>query len=278
MSIWERIHKIDARIIYSLVIIAVAIPLIKPIGLPMKIMPTTKQVYDAIEALPEGSRVYLSIDYGPGSGPELDPHTQALLTHFFRKGLKVYIISTIPDGPMVAQINLQKFEKTGKYVYGRDYVNLGYFAGGESGLVVFAQDIRKVLPRDYKGTPVDQIPMMQGVNKITDFALGVTVNTGPGGAGTPDVWVRQIPIVYKTPLILALAGSMTPQSLPYLQAKQIAGLLGGLRPAAEYELLLKEPSIGVAAMDAQSAAHSVILLFILLGNIAYLTTRKKRVL
>ena len=57
---------------------------------------------------------------------------------------------------------------------------------------------------------------------------------------------------------------------------RLKGLLGGLRPAAEYEILLEQPGEAVAMMDAQSAAHITILAFILLGNIAYFVTKPKQ--
>jgi len=275
MNFWNRMQNVDARAIYIFMMVAIAIPLVKPIGLPMRIMPTTLQVYDFIEKLPAGSKVYISFDYGPGQGPELNPMSTAVLNHFFRKGFKVYAMASITEGPMVAQQMLAPFEKQGK-VYGKDFINLGFFAGGEAGLTALCQDIRKVIGRDFKGIPIDQIEMMKDVNKITDFALGVTVNSGPGGYGTPEVWVRQVPIVYKTPFVLALNAVMTPSSLPFLQAKQITGLLGGLRAAAEYELCLKQPGAGAALMDAQSAAHVVMIVFIILGNIAYFSLRSKR--
>jgi hypothetical protein len=274
MNFWEKMEKVDVRIIFVVVIIAIAIPLVKPLGLPMKVMPMSQQVYDYIEKMPNGSKVFLSFDYGTGSIPELEPAAKAFLTHFFRKGFKVYTMASTADGGMVSQMCMAGFEKLGK-VYDKDFITLGYFAGGEAGIAAWSADAKKVFQRDARGTPIDQLAMMKDIKTVKDFTLGVTVNSGPGGYGTVEAWVRQVPIVYKTPFIVAPGGAMVANTIPYIQAGQIQGMIGGLRPSAEYELLLKEPGLGVAAMDAQSAAHSIMIAFILLGNAAYFALRKR---
>ena len=54
-SFLERFLQLDRRIIYTLVALAVAFPLIWPIGLPIRITPEVQSVFDTIENLPEGS-------------------------------------------------------------------------------------------------------------------------------------------------------------------------------------------------------------------------------
>jgi hypothetical protein len=65
--------------------------------------------------------------------------------------------------------------------------------------------------------------------------------------------------------------------------KQLIGLLGGVKGAAEYEfeLATKYPRFkqveapGIKMMGPQTLAHVVIIAFILLGNVAFLRTRRK---
>ena len=45
--------------------------------------------------------------------------------------------------------------------------------------------------------------------------------------------------------------------------------MGGMKGAAEYELLVNAPGAAVQGMDAQSLGHIVILVFIILGNLGY---------
>ena len=61
----------------------------------------------------------------------------------------------------------------------------------------------------------------------------------------------------------------------FIQSGQIIGQMGGLRGAAEYEVLLEQNGVypttdkAFQGMDVQSAAHIAIFLFVLLGNIAF---------
>jgi hypothetical protein len=253
----------------------IAIPLIRPFGLPMMVMKPTRDFYNVVDNIQPGDKVMLSWDYAAGSDVELGPIANSLLIHLAEKGAKIIGVSSIPDGPMFAERSMQVLEKLG-LAYGQDYVNLGFFAGGESGIAAWSEDFKSVFRADWRKTPIDQIPVMEGIERAQDFDLIVSMNTGPGGYGVPDAWVRQIHVAEKVPLALAVTAIMGPQTQPYLQSGQIQGLLIGLRSAAEYEGLLEAPGIATAQMDAQSAAHTVILVLIILGNISYLMDRKSK--
>ena len=81
--------SIDRRIIFLLIALATLLPLLHPFGLPIKVSPEVRGVYDYIESLPEGSVFLLSLDFDPSSKPELEPQAIALLRHAFRKQLRV---------------------------------------------------------------------------------------------------------------------------------------------------------------------------------------------
>ena len=52
-------------------------------------------------------------------------------------------------------------------------------------------------------------------------------------------------------------------------------VLAGMPGAAEYESLIGQKGSATSGMDAQSVAHLVIVLFIVLGNISYFIDRKR---
>ena len=52
-------------------------------------------------------------------------------------------------------------------------------------------------------------------------------------------------------------------------------MLAGMPGAAEYEKLIGTPGIAIQGMAAQSFAHLVIVLFIVLGNLAYFITERR---
>ncbi len=86
--------------------------------------------------------------------------------------------------------------------------------------------------------------------------------------------MRQI-AQYKIPIIAAQITVTAPQAEPFLQSGQLAGILVGLRGAAEYEILTNMPGTAAAGMDAQSMAHLLIIGFILLGNASYFIKKSK---
>jgi hypothetical protein len=116
--------------------------------------------------------------------------------------------------------------------------------------------------------------MMKDVKDVKDFDLVISLNSGPVGGATVDVWIREISVAYKQKFALGCTAIMIPINLPYLQAGQCVGILGGLRGGAEYELLTKEFGDATLAMDAQSAAHLLVLSLILIGNVAYWVTKR----
>jgi hypothetical protein len=66
-----------------------------------------------------------------------------------------------------------------------------------------------------------------------------------------------------------------PARVPLIRSGEIQGMIPGMGGAAEYEVLSKSPGKAAGLMDAQSLAHVVLLGFIVLGNVAYLLSRKK---
>jgi hypothetical protein len=69
---------------------------------------------------------------------------------------------------------------------------------------------------------------------------------------------------------------IAPGLYPLLRSGQINGLIGGLRGAAEYEVLIGQKGRAVAGMDAQSATHFAIIGLVLLCNLFYFSIRKSK--
>ena len=93
MTFTERMLKIDRRIIFLVIGVCTLLPLLYPVGLPIKISQEVRGVYDHIESLPEGSTFLLSLDFDPASKPELHPQSISLLRHAFRKNLRVIALT-----------------------------------------------------------------------------------------------------------------------------------------------------------------------------------------
>lgn len=272
-SLLQWLARMDRRIIFLVVFLAVALPLLLPVGLPIEVSKEVLPLYDALESLPEGSVVYLAADFDPGSMPELYPMLEAGLRHMCRRNLKIVAGSLWPACPPLVEKAWREIGE-GEYgkTYGEDFVNLGFKEGREVVMVTLGKSIRETYPEDYRKTPVDEIPVMDGIESLQDVAF--MFNISAGYPGTKE-WVQQVQSRFNVRIGAGVTAVSAPEFYPYVQAKQLEGLLGGLAGAAEYEKLINEPGAATKGMDAQSLGHVMIVVFIVLGNVAHLATRRK---
>ena len=268
-----KIGKVDRRWIFLVLAIAVFIPIIKPIGMPIRATETTKVVFNTIENLPENSKVLVSIEYSPSTKPENHPMTISILRHLFRNNHKVFVTCLWPDGQFMAQDALKQVaeEEFGK-VYGEDYVFLGFRPGNEAVVKGIVSNIRKLYTVDVCQTKIDEIPLMDGIKNFKDFAF--LFSCSAGYPGTVE-WVQYAADPTGVPMSSGVTSIQVNEVMPYVQSGQMKGVLAGMPGAAEYEALMGQKGFATSGMDAQSIAHLVIVLFIILGNAAFFIERKR---
>jgi hypothetical protein len=268
-----KIGKVDRRWIFLVLAIAVFIPIIKPIGMPIRATKTTKVVFNTIENLPENSKVLVSIEYSPSTKPENHPMTISILRHLFRNNHKVFVTCLWPDGQFMAQDALKQVaeEEFGK-VYGEDYVFLGFRPGNEAVVKGIVSNIRKLYTVDVYQTKIDEIPLMDGIKNFKDFAF--LFSCSAGYPGTVE-WVQYAADPTGVPMSSGVTSIQVNEVMPYVQSGQMKGVLAGMPGAAEYEALMGQKGFATSGMDAQSIAHLVIVLFIILGNAAFFIERKR---
>ncbi len=270
----KQIKQLDRRFIFLLIFIGVALPLIFTIGFPIETTEYVEMAYDMIDQVPEGSRVLVSFDYDPASRPELHPMALAVMTHCFRKDLKVVCTALWPMGVSMANDILESLEtEFPDKIYGVDYVNMGYKAGGIVTIQAMGKNFRNVFPRDNRQQPIDEIPILTNINNFSNFEFIFSLS-----AGDPGIiqWVMVGRDKYRIPVSGGTTAVSAPSIMPYVnEQKQLHGLLGGLKAAAEYEFLINKPGDATNGMDAQSVAHLIIILFIVFGNINYWRNKKR---
>lgn len=269
----DFLKSIDRRTIYILMFAAVTLPLLIPAGLPIDISPDVRAIHEAIESLPKGSIVMLSFDYDPGSRAEVHPMAEAILHHCFKRGLKVVAPALWPQGPSMAGPLIDRMVAKYKLTYGDDIVALGYFAGPTIGLpqvTAIMGDLQKAYPVDAKGNKLSSLKLARRITAAKDIAMVFTLSAGDPGI---PAWVQIANGRYGTKVAGGATAVQTPQFLPYVQAGQMIGILGGLKGAAEYESVVEEKGLATSGMDAQSLAHLVIILFIVIANVTYLFER-----
>ena len=271
MTFAERMLKVDRRIIFLVIGFCTLLPLLYPVGLPIKISPEVRSVYDYMESLPERSVFLLSIDFDPASKPELHPQAIALLRHAFRKNLRVVAMTLWVSGTgMADQLLTQVAREMGKE-NGKDYVFLGWSPGGSAVIINMGQDLYTAFPSDYGGKPTKDLSILEGVHSLKDVNYAISL-----GAGNPGVeaWYVFGKDKYKFELGGGCTGVMAPGLYPLLRSGQINGLIGGLRGAAEYESLIGQKGRAVAGMDAQSATHFAIVVLVIMCNVFYFSVRR----
>lgn len=271
MSLLARVEKIDRRYLFVVILLAVLLPLLNPLGLPIEPTPKVIGLHKAIEALPEGSVIYFATDWDPSAAPELVPMAQATLRHLFRRNMKVICGTLWPTaGPLAENVLREIAAEFGK-VYGEDYVNLGFKEGREVVMVSIATDIAGVYPTDYYGKPTTSYPIMADVKDFQDVAL--LLNISGGYPGTKE-WLQQVQRRFGMKMASCTTAVSEPEYVPNFQAGQLVGLVGGLAGAAEYERLIDVPGTATRGMDAQSLGHITIIALIVVSNIAYLVRKR----
>ena len=273
MDFWQRVSQLDRRWIYLTVALAVIFPLLVPMKLKLGITPEARQLYEAIEALPEGSVVMLTFDYYPSTVAETRPMSIAALHQMFRKNLKVITMTTIPlGGPSLADRTMRQMAELYHKTYGVDYVNLGYKANYTAVLLGMGSSIESIYPSDQYGTPLAQLPLMQTVKNYDQISFIFIVADN----GIVDNWISIVNAQFSKPMGAGVTAVMAPKFYSYVQAKQMTGLLGGMKGAAEYEMLVNKPAMALIGMDSQSLAHLLIIGFVIAGNVAFFAMRKKK--
>jgi hypothetical protein len=272
MKFWEKLGELDRRIIFTIIGLAVIIPLVLKITMPIRVSETVRNAYHSIEHLPAGSIVMISIDYDASSGPELQPMLIAVLRHCFKKDIKVILLGHWALGLPLGEIALNRVAAEYNKKYGEDYVNLGYRPGYSALMVGIGREFRDFFAADYRRVPIDSFPFMRKVHNYDQISLLVGLEAGATG----DAWVQFAGARFGLKMFLGATGVTAPDLYPYLQAGQITGLIAGLQGAAEYETLIKEAGTGTLGMPTQSVVHGLIIIFIILGNASYFVLRKKK--
>jgi len=273
MSFFEKLMKIDRRIIFLLIFVGVAIPLIVALNFELEITQPVRKVHGLVEDADDGAYILLSFDYGPSTKPEIQPMAIAILKHAFERDYKVVCSALWPMGVLMCSEAIESVkEEYPNIEYGVDYVNLGYKAGGLVTINHMGKNMRETFPTDAANNPISEISIMDNIKNLTNFDFIVGFSSGSPGL---KEWVQVAHDAYGVPVAGGSTAVQVPSLSPYLNREnQLVGLLGGLKGAAEYEKLIASPGTAVKGMDAQSIAHLLIIIFITIGNIGYFVTGK----
>lgn len=299
------LERLDRRWVFLAMALAVAGPILV-MGLTRKTLPETptdasRAVFRAVQSLPQGSTVLLAFDFDPGSAGELEPMGVNMARHCALRGHKMVFISLWPLGGQMIDQTIEKVIRADfpHLQDGVDFVNLGFQAGNEQVMRVVLTDFKRAFPTTKSGRATADLPILQGIQRVGDFALLAEVSAGYPGS---KEWVQYVVSASggKLLMVSGCTGVQTPQLYPYFPG-QISGLLGAIKGAAEYESLVNawvmdpanaaEVSGRGAAngapialppkyleaqrrMGPQLGAHLLMVVLILLGNLVYFAQRR----
>lgn len=291
---WNLLENLPRRVIFLLMALAVAIPILLQAQFPEKATGLAEATFDEIEKLNEGDIVLLAYDFDPASEGELGPMATAFARHCSEKNLKMVFMALWPVGPQMIDETIDRVIKADfpDREYGIDYCNMGFKSGNEGVIKVIVTDFRQLYTTDSAGTSIDNIPMMKDIKSVQDFDL--VINVSAGYPGTKE-WVQYAVSPYpdKITLVGGCTGVQAPLLYPYIP-EQLPGLLGAIKGAAEYEqlVLMKygvkdadgKPDVkanpgkyreGIRRMGPQLVAHVLMIVLIILGNVIYFRMRSE---
>lgn len=271
---WQRLANLDRRWIYLVIGLVTFVPILSYIRVPVKITPEVESVYRKLDSLPPGTVVMVPMEFGPSTMAELQPMATAILRHCFSRNLRIISTSLQIEGVILNEALLRDISSEYGKKYGIDYVFLGYKPYADIVILNMGENFRKPFPRDYYGSELDNLQMMKGVSNYSNVACIIDISATSG----VDYWINYANGRYGAELALGVTAVIATDYYAFLQSRQIFGLIGGLKGAAEYERLIGRPrDLANRAMTSVSVAHVFIILFIILGNIAFFAGRKRRI-
>lgn len=273
MNILQTLQQVDRRYLYAMLLLAVCLPFFISRSIPVPISPDTRGLYEHIEALPENSFVLVGMDWSAGTKGENGAQSEAILRHLMRKRLRFAMLAFAnAQASTLSEDIAQRLQKDYGYKEGENWCNFGFKTDQQNLLQAFIRDIPGSIGTDVHGTPIEKLPVMQGVHSGKDINFFVDIT----GTNTFNIYIQFLQGPAGVPMGAALTAVMAPEALTYLDSKQMIGLLNGLKGATEYEQLMNSPGAATRASNSSALAHLLIITFIILGNIAMVLERRQK--
>ena len=271
-----RLHTLDRRWLY----LATVVVLLASFGVriptpPGRVSVATRGLYDAIESCPPDKVVLIDSSWDQGSQAENLAQMECVVRHLCDKRVRFVVTSVgvTQFAPEFARRVVEPIAAQAGYDYGRDWVNLGYVTGADLKVLIdgLCRDLHAVWPRDAKGTPLGDLPLMRQVRSIADVHLVYCITYSP----TPD-WIGFVKGQFGIPVAFGCMSIMSPFYATYIDSGQLSGMLAGNRGAAEYESLIHHEGTGTNRITFASFGNCMILLAVLLGNLGFWASRRLR--
>ena len=241
----------------------------KMVPVPNMEVPEIRNSIDIISQLPSGGSALLIFDYEAGFSGEMKAIASPLITQLLSHGENLVVISTSPTGPALADSLFVEIDQRSDYdiVAGRNYENLGYLAGGASGMSNFISNPRQTVGN----ADTWKTPPLEKVTVFSDFST-VIILTNDVEKGRN--WIEQKTVYAKNngeenipPFLMAISAQAEPIIYPYYASEQVEGLISGLSGSAIYEKMMGQENLGRKYWDAYSVGLFLAEILIAFGAI-----------
>jgi len=282
-------RNLDRRVIYLLVLLALSLPLLTGYTVPPARMKSAQDLFNVVASLERrpGKIAFVAMDFGPNTIAENGAQTEVVVEHLMRRRIPFAVFSqyiqaepfltSIPDRVAARLMQEQPGEQ---WLYGTDWVNLGFRPGGYLVIqsIPKSDDLARLFGRDARGNNLTDVPAFAGVKTLEDIEFLAEFT---GLVGMFDSYVQFFQKKDYRPLFGHGCTSITiPEAFIYLDSGQLKGLLEGIAGAAWYSELLqraypdRERDSSAAINTGLGVAHLVIVLLIVLGNVTALFSRR----
>ncbi len=260
--------------IYLLLALVVILPFFAPFDFASAFLQIngtpTSEFYDTLQAVPTTATVLLAFEYDPSTAGEMDLQAKAIVNHLSKRNVKIIALSTLETGAPIARRVLDDATRnTPSYVYGTNYVNLGFLPGHEAGLSNLATSGFPATLQDVVlNQNITQIGVTANIKTLRDLQMIVVL------AGTEDalkVWMEQVQPRAGVPIVAGVSAAVEPRARAYRDTptKQLRAVMSGLVGAAQYEVLANQPGRALISVNVQTFAQYALVAIILLGNLVF---------
>lgn len=268
-STWAKLAVIDKRILYWVLVILLVIPYLYPIGFPITVSQSTRDLYEFIDTLGPEDVCVFTIDGDVSGWSEILPGEVAIIKHFLRKGVKIVVWGGSQDCSMTWDEIMRHVPEVNNLEYGVDYVYIGFLPGGETTIKALSEDIHSIAKADAYGTPISELKLMETVRDWRDVSLIVSSAHGE----TPLTYSKHWYSTYEVTVggnVISMEGSSL---MPYYQSGQLVGMAIGVRGGGEYEYLIQDFGLATTGLDALNVSHLLFVAVVIIANIGMVMTR-----
>jgi hypothetical protein len=227
--------------------------------------PGVVSAHNTVSNLPENAPFLIVSDFEPAFSGEMKAASTGIIDHLMMKELNFTVISTVPSGPALARDLINSVRPVSFAYQPEKIAILGFIPGGTTGLLDFIRNPRQAAPMLDNGAYAWTYPAAQTVNNFQDYS-GVLVITE--NAETGRAWIEQIyGSMGNKPLLMVVSAQSAPIIRPYLDSRQLSGLISGRVEGAMYDRLMDAPPRSAIEMSSYQVGMLLAAGLIIMGGL-----------